>query len=192
MSADASQMQIGSWTPPYPPHEALAAADGYTRTLYATSGLDGATISRVSGDPRSGYALAVTVAAQRELQRTYEQSFRLSDVELLGVCASLLGLPSTGWEVVYATIEPATAELMELQTYLDGEIRAGRMTQIEAYQRMHPGVSEESAIRALAAIAAMSQPVSPPTTPATPAGAPDERGSTSDPDPTDGDPAADD
>jgi hypothetical protein len=150
---EGGSVLVGQWTPPTDPRHVLEAADSYTRTLYATSGLDGATISRVSGDPRSGYALAVTRAAQRDLQRTYAPSFRRSDLRLLRLCALALGMPEDGWSITYAAIEPSPSELIEVQSYVDGEIAAGRMSQITAYQTIHPGVDVVTASAILDAIA---------------------------------------
>ena len=150
---EGGSMLVGQWNPPTDPAKVLESADSYTRTLYATSGLDGATISRVSGDPRSGYALAVTRAAQRDLQRTYAPSFRRSDLRLLRLCALALDLPEDGWSITYATIEASPSELIEVQSYVDGEIAAGRMSPITAYQILHPGVDVRTASAILDAIA---------------------------------------
>ena len=128
------------------------AITAYERRIVASLGLNPADVGRIDGDPRSGYALAVTRDGQREAQRRYEPIFRRWDAHLAGVVGALMGLPSSGYRISYQSIPPAIGELLQLQAYVDREIAAGRMTRAGAYRMMHPGLSEADAIAALDAI----------------------------------------
>lgn len=130
----------------------------YERRAMALAGLNPADVVRTSGDPRSGYAMAITRDGQREAQRRYAPIFRGADEEMLRIVAALWGgLPVDGWRVVYEAIPPTVGELIDLQTYVDGEIAAQRMTRLQGYMLLHPDVSAEDAQRALDAIDALAE-----------------------------------
>lgn len=140
------------------PHQLGEAISAYERRAIALAGLNPADFVRTSGDPRSGYAMAITRDGQREAQRRYEPTFRRADEMLCRVVAALWGgLPTDGYRVIYEAIPPTVAELRDLQAYVDAEIAAGRMTRLQAYMMLHPEMDERDALRVLEAIdAAMS------------------------------------
>ena len=148
---------VGAWSPPVSPAEMLGSIESYTRTVYATAGLSAADISRVSGDPRSGYALAVTRDGQREMQRRYESQFQRGDTELLRMVGAMMGLPDEGWRVNYTGLPLTIDELGKVQEYVDAEIAAGRMSQVDAYRMLHPGLDVVDAVAELQAIQALNR-----------------------------------
>lgn len=131
------------------------AIHAYERSKVAMAGLNPADVVRASGDPRSGYAMSITRDGQREAQRRYAPVFRRSDVELCRICAALLGLPVDGWRVSYGDIPLTVGEQLELQRFVDAEIVAGRMSELEAYAAMRPDLSPEDAAQRLSAIRAL-------------------------------------
>jgi len=144
------------------PHSLQESIAAYERAKVALAGLNPADVSRVSGDPRSGYALAITRDGQREAQRRYAPVFRRGDEGLCGIVARLLGdLPATGWRVSYDPIPLTTSELLEVQRYVSAEIQAGRMTQLQAYMLLHPDLSVDDADAQLEAIRATTATVAP-------------------------------
>ena len=148
---------VGAWAPPVSPSEMLSAVESYTRTVYATAGLSAADISRVSGDPRSGYALAVTRDGQREMAKKYESQFERGDLELMGMIAAMFGLPDTGWRIQYKSLPKSIDELLKAQSFVDAEVAAGRMSRIEAYRTLNPGVDVLDAAAELAAIDSLNR-----------------------------------
>jgi hypothetical protein len=148
---------VGAWAPPVSPSEMLAAVESYTRTVYATAGLSAADISRVSGDPRSGYALAVTRDGQREMQKKYQSQFERGDLELLRMVAAMAGLPDTGWRIRYTALPQSIDELVKIQAFVDNEVAAGRMSQIDAYRKLNPGTDVLDAVAELSAIKTLNE-----------------------------------
>lgn len=147
----------------------------YERRAIALAGLNPADAMRVSGDPRSGYAMEISRDGQREAQRRYAPTMRVGDQALCGVVARMWGgLPATGWRVSYDTIPLSVAERIETQRYVDAEIAAGRMTPLQAYMHLHPGLAVEDAQAQLDQIALLREPLPlPPAPPPAPADDPD-------------------
>lgn len=132
------------------PHALGQAIAAYERRAIALAGLNPADVVRMSGDPRSGYAMSITRDGQREAQRRYEPTFRASDEELCRVVAALWGgMPTDGYRVSYEAIPPTVGELLQMQQYVDREVQAGRMTRLQAYMMLHPDMAIEDAQRVL-------------------------------------------
>ena len=112
-----------------------------------------AAVSRKSGDPRSGYALAVSREEQRDAARRLEPQFRRGDLELLRIVAALVNartpddpLPESGWSISYQSLPPSQSEIDGILTRVDG----GLMSRVDAYIELHPGMTPEQAARELA------------------------------------------
>lgn len=88
----------------------VAFADAITKyenRLMGFAGISSSDVQRVSGDPRSGYALAISRKAKMESSQRLAPVFDVSTAELLNVSARLLNLwaavarltllPDTGW-----------------------------------------------------------------------------------------------
>jgi hypothetical protein len=141
------------------PEALQRAIQAYELSKVGLAGLNPADVMRVSGDPRSGYAMAITRDGQREAQRRYAPAFRLADQHLCRVAAALLGgLPVDGWRVSYEDIPLTVGEQIELQRFVDAEVTAGRMSALEAYAAMHPELSPEDSAARLDAIQALRAP----------------------------------
>ena len=97
--------------------------------------LDPADAARVSGDPRSGYALEISATAKQAAQQRYAPVFRFADERLCSRVAEelnrvgALNLPTDGWRVRYwfeedeaapEVEEPADAEEMTTEAAPDG------------------------------------------------------------------------
>ncbi len=85
--------------------EALAAREA---RLAQQMGVDASDLVRTSGDPRSGYALAISQEAKRQAQITYRPQFERSDKELVALTALVLNralgidFPEDGYEIKHA------------------------------------------------------------------------------------------
>jgi hypothetical protein len=81
--------------------------------------LDPADAARVSGDPRSGYALEISATAKQTAQQRYAPVFRFADERLCSRVAEELNrvgsldLPVDGWRVRYWFEEDEAPELEE-------------------------------------------------------------------------------
>lgn len=104
-----------------PGADALQLAGGierYEARIAAGVGVSPSDLVRTSGDPRSGYALAVSREAQREQQRKLTPAFRQGDRQALQIIAILLNqaqiedlpeLPEKGWTPKYVSL-PMSAD----------------------------------------------------------------------------------
>jgi hypothetical protein len=101
------QPVIGQWAPASDPDKVAESISKYERRLSGMVGIDPASVQKVSGDPRSGYAISVSRDSQIEAQRRFAPQFRRGDLETLRVSAAVLGsaagakLPGTGYAIEY-------------------------------------------------------------------------------------------
>lgn len=155
----AGQAMIGQWAAGADPEALQRSIVAFERRVAAYAGLSGSDILRQSGDPRSGYAISVSRAAQREAQRRWEPMFRAGDIRLLTICASLLNrehgssLPETGYRIGYEGVPLSNEEKQAQQQHITAMLSLGLMDKIDAYQMLHAGISRPDALKALAGIA---------------------------------------
>ena len=135
---DATQSQIGQWQAGASPDVAIAAVESYEQRL-ALHVVPATDILRASGDPRSGYALALSREGRREAARRYEPSFRRADQRLLGVIAVAVNgafgeqlLPTSGWDVTYRALPPTLEEQTAAEERILKALGAGLITQEQA------------------------------------------------------------
>jgi hypothetical protein len=156
----AGQGLVSQWNPGGDPEKIAEAIASYERRLVAYAGIPAADILRTSGDPRSGYALAVSREGQREAARRLEPQFRRADEQLLTLCAALLNrwserqgaalnLPERGWRIRYEALPPTADEQRIQFERIQTLMGQGLMTKAQAYIELHPGVSQAEAERAV-------------------------------------------
>jgi len=111
------QPTVGQWAPSSDPQVLAQAIGQYERRLAAFAGLNPSDIQRTSGDPRSGYAIAIGREGRREAQRRFGPVFQPSDEELLAVTAKALNaargtkeMDVDGWRVEYQALPPTKEE----------------------------------------------------------------------------------
>ena len=149
------QPSAGQWGSASDP-EAVAKAIGlYESRFVAYAGMDPADLQRISGDPRSGYALAVSQEGRIRAQRRYAPIFAPSDAETLAVTAALvnaaLGIPAiaeTGWAVEYMALPPSIEQQAAARTEVFAMLDKGLITKAEARARL-AGEDLETATAAL-------------------------------------------
>src|SRR6056300_1666481 len=83
------QPLVGSFSIPTDPHALLESISKYEMRVGLAAGLSPSELSRTNGDPRSGYALAVSRSGQREAQKKYASVMRGCDEVLLAKTAML-------------------------------------------------------------------------------------------------------
>lgn len=139
------QASAGQWNVTVDPVSFAESIGIYERRLAAFAGLDPSDVQRVSGDPRSGYALAISREGKRESQRRYGPIFRPADEECVSKTAALtnraLGsqaLPETGWEVEYQALPPSAEERAAERDHVLALMQAGLIDRDEAYRLLVP------------------------------------------------------
>ena len=108
---EGQPMEIGQWEPSADPEKVFNTVVGYERRLHSAAGLDPSDVQRMSGDPRSGYALEVSDAAKLRSALRFSPTFRLADRQVVGLIAVLYNValgfqyfPEIGWDVEHAPI----------------------------------------------------------------------------------------
>lgn len=145
------QGSVGQFKPGADAADFQQAIANYERRVAAMADLSPADIQRTSGDPRSGYALEISREGKREAQVKHEESFRRGDQDLIAKSAAILNrqtkssFPESGYRLEYRSLPKTAAELQEESEYLNGEVEAGHMDMVTAYQRRHPGISRAQA-----------------------------------------------
>jgi hypothetical protein len=156
------QPSVGQWEPGADPKILAESIISYESRLPIYAGGNPADFARTSGDPRSGYALAISLEGQRAASRRYEQTQRIGDLQLLTlICAALnrwsesvgtpLGLPETGWAIRYPAIPLSPEEQAALQDRVTMLLDRRLISRRRAYSELW-GVSLEQADRELAEI----------------------------------------
>lgn len=173
--------QLGQWIAGADPSTLADAIALYERRLAAFANINPANVQRVAGDPRSGFALAITREGQREAQDAHEPQMIDGDLEAITKLAAMMNratrdeLAEDDYGLRFEAL-PLSAE--ERAGILE-EFKAGLIGKVEAHRRLHPGMTEEEAEAAVEAIERQGKPAAakPP-----PGNAPDD---------TDTDPAED-
>ena len=149
------QPQIGQFQAGADIEKMLESITIYERRLASSGGINGADVQKMTGDPRSGYAIAISRSSLRESQRKYSPAFRRGDVETLEISAKILNrffntdFPESGYRVEYHAIELSPEESKSQREHILALLNAGLMSKIEAIQILHPDLDEVEAIERL-------------------------------------------
>jgi len=143
-------MTIGQWQPGADIGAMTDAVERYERRVAAFAGVSASDLLRVSGDPRSGYALMISREGKREASKRFEPVFRRSDEQLCRVIAVLVNrlsgtrLAEGGYRIGYQPVplsaDERKAEVDETLELLD----RGMLTRVEAMMRVH-GITRSAA-----------------------------------------------
>ena len=71
------------------PNQMISAITVYERRISSQMGIDPASVTKVSSDPRSGYSIAMSQASTRDAQRRFSEVFRVGDMEALVLGAKI-------------------------------------------------------------------------------------------------------
>lgn len=146
---------LGQWEPGGDPQVMADSIGTYERRIAAYAGISPADVQRVAGDPRSGFAIALNLDAQREAQRRAEPVFRPADEELVALAATVLNretganFPEGGYRVEYLGLQPSPEARQANREQADWDIAHDQVSPIDLYLREHPGAEEEDAIAAI-------------------------------------------
>jgi hypothetical protein len=150
--------QVGSFDVPFDPTVLIEATEQYERNLAKYAGVSASDFQRMSGDPRSGYALSISAEGRRKASQAYEPAARDGDLALLSLIAVMHNrvrpsskLPTDGWGLRYRALPPTATELQSRRQHVLELLREGLMSRVEAYAEIHD-VDESTARTKLAAI----------------------------------------
>jgi hypothetical protein len=136
------QPLIGSFT--YAdPEKLLESISKYEYRVATAAGISSEAM-RMSGDPRSGYAISVSRSGQRESSARYSSIFRRHDQEMMEKCAMLanrfLGasLPESGYRVIYSPLGLSPEEMRAQREDIIQKLQAGLISPVDAMQIMNP------------------------------------------------------
>ena len=137
-SADyEGQPMIGQWSPGADPDKLAQAVAQYEERLVTYAGLSPADFARTSGDPRSGYALAISADGQAKAARKRAPNYRRGDVALARLVACMSNrrtgsqLPENGWAVEYPAVPPLAEGEQEKKQALVGIVDIARQIVID-------------------------------------------------------------
>jgi hypothetical protein len=149
------QPLVGVFQPPVSPADLLESIAKYEMRVATSAGISPDNITRRNADPRSGYALSIDKAGQREAQRKYAPVFRMGDEELLAKSAALcnryLGtsLPESGYRVSYQSLELSPDELKAQREDITEKLAAGLISPINAIQMLNPDLDYQGTVELL-------------------------------------------
>jgi len=127
--------------------------------LMESAGISPSDVQRLSGNARSGAAIALTNEGKRELQRRYQAIFEASDQRLVRLCAILLNrysdglelaaeaagqpiptryrFPEGGYSLTYPRIPRSPEELKAHREHIFALLDRGMLTAAEAFAALH-------------------------------------------------------
>ena len=150
-----TQPVLGQFAPGADVASFLESIAKYEYRVATSAGISPSELQRTSGDPRSGYALAISRTGQRESQKKYSSVFRMADEMLMQKSAILanrfLGesLPEDGYRVAYQALPLSPDEIKAQREDIIQKLSAGLISPITAMQMMYPDLDEQGAITML-------------------------------------------
>ena len=157
-SEGIGQTMIGQFQAGGDPEKILNSIVVYNRALCQMMGIQSGDVTRLAGDPRSGYSLSISRESTRENQRKQSICMRYGDKQTLAISAKLanrfLGtnLPETGYRMEYNSVPLSPEELKAQREDIISKLQAGLMDPITAILRLYPDWDEETAINYLTSI----------------------------------------
>ena len=142
------QPLVGTFNVPVDPANLLESIAQYETRVALAAGISPSDITRQNADPRSGAALAVSRAGQRESAKKYAPIFRLGDEELLAKSAMLsnrylsTNLPESGYRVSYHSLPLSPEEIRAQREDIIQKMNAGLMSPVQAIMRMYDDMDE--------------------------------------------------
>lgn len=151
----AGQPLIGQFSAGCDPIKLLEAISKYEIRVSTAAGISG-DILRQSGDPRSGYAISVSRAGQREISRKFAPIQRITDESLINKSAILanrfLGssLPEDHrYRIQYKQISLSPEELKAQREDVIQKLAANLISPVDAIQILNPDLDADGAKREL-------------------------------------------
>ena len=120
------------------PLEMMECLTLFERKLAQGAGISPASVQKISGDPRSGYAIAMSRTDQREAQRKFAPAMRFGDINTMEISAIVanryLGTnyPEKGYKIEYSAIPLSKEESEAIRKDVMEKLTAGLISHVEA------------------------------------------------------------
>jgi hypothetical protein len=147
--------QFGNYQPGGDVEKTIGAITTYERRLATLAGINPADVQKMSGDPRSGYAIAISRSSLREAQAEYTPSFRKADLNTLEITAKMsnrftgTAYPETGYEICYYELPKSPEELRAEREDINDKLEQGLISKIQAVMMLNPDYDRNNAIKYL-------------------------------------------
>lgn len=158
---DGQQVMVGQWQSGGDVEKMEASLQSFAQRLAQDAGLGASDIQRMSGNARSGYAIALTNSGKREVARRFAPQQRWADEALMARTAIIFNratgsaYPESGYEVVYYEV-PLSAQEKEAQRRdVFERLDRGFISPAQAKAEMEPGLTVGQAAQELARVRAL-------------------------------------
>jgi len=154
------QVQLVQLQPQARPLELIQAIQAFEARLAIYAGVSASDLVRQSGDPRSGYALAVSSEGKRRASRRLEPQLRAGDTQAMEIAAALHNIttgdsiPETGYRPSYGVLPVAIEERQAVLAHVRDAMATGLMTRRDGLRLLRPDLSESDITTYLAQAAA--------------------------------------
>lgn len=155
---DGMQVMVGQWQSGGDVEKMEVALQNFAQRLAQDAGLNPSDVQRMSGNARSGYAIALTNTGKREVQRRFMPQFRWADEQLMARTAIMsnraagTSYPETGYEVIYRQIPLSSSEKEAHRTDIFDRLERGFISPAQAKAELEPGLSVAQAAKELARV----------------------------------------
>lgn len=135
--------------------KAIEAIGSFVAAFAAYAGVSEADILRTGGDARSGLSLAISRDGLRQAQARHAPQLRRGDLAAVRLASRLLNRATgtrhatTGYAIEYPSLPMSSDELRARREELEAMQRMGLLSPVDAYLRLHPGVTRDQAIAEL-------------------------------------------
>ena len=149
--AGAGQPVIGQFSAGGDESKLMQTITLYERKLAQSAGISPASVQKISGDPRSGYAIAMSKSDQRDFQRRFTGPMRRGDLTTMRLSAIIanrfLGhsFPESGYRIEYSSIPLSPEESKGLRDDIIDKMNNGLLTKIDAIRTLYPDLSDDQA-----------------------------------------------
>lgn len=149
------QPMIGQFQTAGDEEKLMSTITSYERKLAQSAGLSPASIQKISGDPRSGYAIAMSRSDQRDAQRRYTPAMERGDLNTLELSAIIanrfLGhnFPESGYKIQYASIPLSKEESETLRRDVIEKMDKNLITKIDGIRMLQPDLTVDEAAQYL-------------------------------------------
>lgn len=156
---DDLQPSVIQLQPGFDPEKLMSAIGMFEGGLAQYAGVSNADLLRTGADPRSGASLSISREGLRAAQARHAPLLRRGDLQAISIDARILNRATgtryaeAGYSISYPALPLSESEVKSQREDILAKTSAGLMSKVDAYIRLHPGLSREDAITELQRIA---------------------------------------
>jgi len=144
--------QVIQLQPGFDPEKLMTAIGMFESGLAEYAGVSAADLVRTGADPRSGASLSISREGLRGAQARFEPQLRRGDLAVLEVSARVLNAatgssyPESGYAIEYPSLPLSEGEVKAQREDILAKRAAGLLSTVDAFMRLHPGITREQAV----------------------------------------------